>query len=91
MVRQSGVREESYRTDGQMSGSLHFPASTCTSAGEAALVEVSLEEIFSQITTLICSRFMFDKILPLSEALEGYEIFDKMQAQKVVFTIPMAQ
>lgn len=34
---------------------------------------------------------MFDKILPLSEALEGYEIFDKMQAQKVVFSIPSAQ
>ncbi len=34
---------------------------------------------------------MFDKILPLSEALEGYEIFDRMQAQKVVFTIPGKQ
>ncbi|GAB7351968.1 hypothetical protein MBLNU459_g2496t1 [Dothideomycetes sp. NU459] len=29
--------------------------------------------------------FMSDKIMPLSEAIEGYEIFDKMQAQKVVF------
>lgn len=91
MVRQPGVREESYRTDGQMPGSLHFPASTCTPAGEAALVEVSPGEIFRQRTTLICTRFMFDKILPLSEALEGYEIFDKMQVQKVVFTIPSAQ
>ena len=35
-------------------------------------------------------RFMFDKILPLTDALEGYEIFDKMQAQKVVFSIPAA-
>jgi hypothetical protein len=30
-------------------------------------------------------RFMFDKIMPLADAVEGYEIFDKMQAQKVVF------
>jgi hypothetical protein len=28
---------------------------------------------------------MFDKIMPLTDAVEGYEIFDKMQAQKVVF------
>jgi len=29
--------------------------------------------------------FMFDKIMPLSDAVEGYEIFDKMLAHKVVF------
>lgn len=28
---------------------------------------------------------MADKIMPLSEAVEGYEIFDKMKAQKVIF------
>lgn len=25
---------------------------------------------------------MFDKIMPLSEAVEGYELFDKMKVQK---------
>jgi len=29
--------------------------------------------------------FMFDKIMPLKDAIEGYEIFDQMKAQKVVF------
>lgn len=29
--------------------------------------------------------FMWGKVMPLSEAVEGYEVFDKMQAQKVVF------
>lgn len=29
--------------------------------------------------------FMADKIMPLSEAVEGYDIFDKMKAQKVIF------
>jgi len=28
---------------------------------------------------------MFDKIMPLTEAVEGYDLFDKMKAQKVVF------
>ncbi|KAL1971087.1 hypothetical protein VTN77DRAFT_38 [Rasamsonia byssochlamydoides] len=29
--------------------------------------------------------FMTDKIMPLSEAVEGYELFDKMNVQKVIF------
>lgn len=28
---------------------------------------------------------MADKIMPLSAAVEGYALFDSMQAQKVVF------
>jgi hypothetical protein len=31
------------------------------------------------------SSFMADKIMPLSEAVEGYSLFDNMQAQKVIF------
>jgi hypothetical protein len=30
-------------------------------------------------------RFMFDTIMPLDQAVEGYDIFNKMQAQKVIF------
>ncbi|KAF2476856.1 GroES-like protein [Lindgomyces ingoldianus] len=29
--------------------------------------------------------FMHDKIMPLTDAVEGYDLFDKMKAQKVVF------
>ncbi|KAF2680292.1 GroES-like protein [Lentithecium fluviatile CBS 122367] len=29
--------------------------------------------------------FMADKVMPLSQAVEGYDLFDKMKAQKVVF------
>ncbi|KAI1801607.1 GroES-like protein [Daldinia bambusicola] len=29
--------------------------------------------------------FMFEKIMPLSMAVSGYDLFDKMQAQKVIF------
>lgn len=28
---------------------------------------------------------MSDKIMPLSQAVEGYDLFDKMKVQKVVF------
>ena len=37
----------------------------------------------TQLLTL--NSFMADKIMPLSEAVEGYEIFDSGRAQKVVF------
>ncbi|UPK89617.1 hypothetical protein LCI18_000552 [Fusarium solani-melongenae] len=30
-------------------------------------------------------NFMFEEIMPLTEAVEAYEIFDKMKAQKVIF------
>ncbi|KAK0674369.1 putative S-glutathione dehydrogenase [Cercophora samala] len=29
--------------------------------------------------------FMFDKIMPLSDAVEGYDLFDNMKVQKVIF------
>ncbi|KAL3711945.1 hypothetical protein TMatcc_000639 [Talaromyces marneffei ATCC 18224] len=29
--------------------------------------------------------FMADKVMPLSEAVEGYDLFDKMKVQKVIF------
>jgi hypothetical protein len=28
---------------------------------------------------------MADKVMPMSQAVEGYDLFDKMKAQKVVF------
>ena len=31
------------------------------------------------------SSFMQDKIMPLSEALAGYDLFNDMKAQKVIF------
>ena len=29
-----------------------------------------------------CPRFMADKIMSLDQAIEGYELFDKMKVQK---------
>lgn len=29
--------------------------------------------------------FMTDKIMPMSEALEGYDLFNNMKVQKVIF------
>jgi hypothetical protein len=47
------------------------------------LGKLMASECGTQILTAY--RFMFDKIMPLSDAVEGYDIFDKMKAQKVVF------
>lgn len=33
------------------------------------------------------SSFMFDKIMPLEEAVEGYDLFDKRQVHKVIFKL----
>lgn len=31
------------------------------------------------------NRFMTDKIMPLTQAVEGYDIFNAMKVQKVIF------
>jgi hypothetical protein len=31
------------------------------------------------------ASFMFDKIMPLAQAVEGYDLFDNMRVQKVIF------
>jgi hypothetical protein len=50
---------------------------------------ISLGTLFIFLRTrwsgLIFRSFMADKIMPLTEAVEGYDIFDKMKVQKVVF------
>jgi len=37
--------------------------------------------------SLTSHSFMTDKIMPLSQAVEGYELFDSGMAQKVVFEV----
>ncbi|KAK4137814.1 alcohol dehydrogenase GroES-like domain-containing protein [Trichocladium antarcticum] len=46
--------------------------------------------IFSEALPVLAKNqdkfsFMFDKIMPLSEAVEGYDLFDQMKVQKVIF------
>jgi hypothetical protein len=36
------------------------------------------------VLTSPAHSFMFEKIMPLTEAVEAYEIFDKMKVQKVI-------
>ena len=50
---------------------------------EAASARVSAMNWILDQNLLNCViRFMSDKIMPLSEALHGYELFDKMKVQK---------
>ncbi|KAI9759942.1 MAG: hypothetical protein M4579_001975 [Chaenotheca gracillima] len=49
-----------------------------------------VRSIFPQALELLKQKqdqlgFMADKIMPLSQAIEGYDIFDKMKVQKVIF------
>lgn len=51
-----------------------------------------VRSIFPQALELLQQKqhllgFMFEKIMPLSDAVEGYDIFDKMKAQKVIFQV----
>lgn len=47
-----------------------------------SVFEEALEKLKQHQDKLL---FMADKIMPLSEAVEGYDLFDKMKAQKVIF------
>jgi hypothetical protein len=38
-----------------------------------------------EVKVLTWNSFMTDKVMPLSQAVEGYDIFNKMQVQKVIF------
>lgn len=35
---------------------------------------------------MVYLSFMFENIMPLSSAVEGYQLFDQLKVQKVVFT-----
>ncbi|ROT40154.1 alcohol dehydrogenase GroES-like domain-containing protein [Sodiomyces alkalinus F11] len=50
-----------------------------------------VRSIFSASLALLETKqdalsFMFDRIMPLSSAVEGYQMFNEMKAQKVIFT-----
>ena len=49
--------------------------------------ELSLDLLSVKTMLMPNARFMADKIMPLKDAVEGYEIFDNMKAQKVVFKV----
>jgi len=49
-----------------------------------------VRSIFPQALEMLAKKqhllgFMFDNIMPLTQAVEGYDMFDKMKVQKVVF------
>jgi hypothetical protein len=69
-----------------MSCSLNIPAVTRDVAEETELVGVCLRiHSLNRQDELTEHSFMADKIMPLSDALEGYELFNSMKVQKVVF------
>ena len=88
MGRESSIRQESKNPDGKMSRAVHFPSIIRKIEAETASSRVSWDLTISHSLSnmfLIFASFMADKIMPLSDAVEGYDLFDGMKAQKVVF------
>lgn len=68
-----------------MSCPIYLSAGTGDAEEEATFAGVRETVPVDWSPRLTGSRFMADKIMPMSQALEGYELFDKMAVQKVVF------
>lgn len=70
-----------------MSCPVNLPTGSSNVGEEAASARVNIKacEERNALEVLIGHRFMADKIMPLSEAVEGYDLFDNMKAQKVIF------
>ena len=69
--------------DAQFGPSSHKPW-RCYKRSNTSLGKIPFP--LDSLALLMRSRsFMSDKIMPLSKAVEGYDLFDKMKVQKVVF------
>ena len=63
-----------------------FPQALEALGKKQHLLEYVFHRFMSSVGTITNDRrFMTDKVMPLTEALDGYEIFNNMKAQKVVF------
>jgi len=83
--RQPSIRQEFENSDGSLPCKIDIPSSLGHAKEEAHATRVCYCGLAKLEFHLTSSRFMSDKIMPLSQAVEGYEIFDNMKAQKVVF------
>lgn len=88
MDRESSIWQESTDPDGTLPCAINISRSIEDVGEEAASTRVSVKtccDPWWPETNCLIHSFMADKIMPLSQAVEGYDIFDKMKAQKVVF------
>jgi len=70
-----------------VSCSVYLPAGAGYAEEKAGFAWVSWLFLTMRSEAKFGARFMADKIMPLSDALEGYELFDSMKVQKVVFKV----
>jgi hypothetical protein len=85
MEWQSSLRQELEGSNGPMSSAIDISTITSHAGKETASLGVR-----NSLNLLDCPcwrvyRFMTDKIMPMSQALEGYELFNGMKVQKVIF------
>lgn len=81
---QRGIQQEPEGANGKVPGQEHLRGSNGELGETSGQAWVRSNELSEGQIADPC-RFMADKIMPLSEAVEGYDIFDKMKVQKVVF------
>ncbi len=82
-----GNQEKHSIPNGPVPRSLHLPRSSESACQEAERRGVRAATSPSQlkIDADIFLRFMFDNTMPMSNAVEAYDLFDKMKVHKVVF------
>lgn len=81
-VRKPSIWQESKNPDGSVSSAFDISRIFRYASEEATSAWVCRSRQESCGVLLTECRFMSDKIMPLSEAVEGYDLFDKMKVQK---------
>lgn len=84
-ARADPKQQECEGPDGPLSCSVHVPGGVGSTGQEPGQVQVGDQVSARGEIRANLRSFMFDKIMPLSEAVEGYDLFDQMKVQKVIF------
>lgn len=76
--------DERYQVFSKRRSKLWKSNKNCSGTSVAVFLGNDTNHFWIQLTVAFGS-FMAETVMPLSQAVEGYEIFDKMRAQKVIF------
>lgn len=85
MEREPSIRQKPQDPNGQVPSAVDISSSIGYAETKAAPLRVNIQNSPTGTQLTVARRFMSDKIMPLSQAVEGYDLFDKMKVQKVVF------
>jgi hypothetical protein len=75
-----------YRWAGALSEAFSLKPSSCSSKSKTSSGLCSIGCRYNRSQANHDGSFMFDHVMPLSQAPEGYTLFEQRKTQKVVFT-----